>query len=90
MCRWGQEKYTPYLNIKYWTFDWISAILMVRLFRPLLRQAGRDVRIALCEGHRARGVRIATPVTSVAGSQGQFFGSAVRIGGGFFPQFAKK
>ena len=55
---------------------------MVRLFRPLLRQAGRDVRIVLCEGHRARGVRIAAPVTSVAGSQGQFFGSAVRTGGG--------
>ena len=38
---------------------------MVRLFRPLLRQAGRDVRIVLCEGHRAQGVRISTSLRGV-------------------------
>ena len=38
---------------------------MVRLFRPLLRQAGRDVRIDPYEGHRARGVRISTSLRGV-------------------------
>ncbi len=61
----GEKKYTPYLNIKYWTFAWISAILIVRLFRPLLRRAGRDAGIGPYEGHRARGVQIATSLRGV-------------------------
>ena len=38
---------------------------MVRLFRPLLRRAGRDAGIGPCEGHRARGVQIATSLRGV-------------------------
>ena len=38
---------------------------MVRLFRPLLRRAGRDAGIGTYEGHRARGVQIATSLRGV-------------------------
>ena len=38
---------------------------MVRLFRPLLRRAGRDAGIGSYEGHRARGVQISTSLRGV-------------------------